>query len=42
MMTKLYKPLNGQNREEDVVLALGRKFFQKNFQFIFKWHGSNL
>jgi GT2 family glycosyltransferase len=30
-----YKPLDGQNREEDVILALGRKFFQKNFQFIF-------
>lgn len=30
---KTYKPLKGAKRRNDVVLALGRTFFQKNFKF---------
>jgi GT2 family glycosyltransferase len=38
---ELYKPLKGETRKDDAVLALGRKFFQKNFDFIFKgWEKS--
>lgn len=32
---EIYKPIK-VNREDDVVLTLGRKFFQKNFSLIFK------
>lgn len=31
-----YKSLNGVKRESDKMLALGRTFFQKNFEFTFK------
>jgi GT2 family glycosyltransferase len=37
----IYKVLKNEIRQNDVVLALGRKFFQKNFNFIFKgWERS--
>jgi GT2 family glycosyltransferase len=37
----LYKPLKNIKRKDDVVLTLGRKFFQKNFNLIYKsWEQS--
>lgn len=30
---KVYRPLKGTKRRKDVLLALGRSFFQKNFDF---------
>lgn len=32
----LYKPLKGVQREENVLLAVGRSFFQKNFEMTFQ------
>jgi len=34
---KIYKPLKGVEREDNVVMALGRSFFQKNFEM--KYNG---
>jgi GT2 family glycosyltransferase len=37
----IYKVIDSETRTEDTVLALGRKFFQKNFTFIFEgWEKS--
>ena len=37
---KVYRPLKGVKREGDVLLGVGRSFFQKNFRFTFKsWLG---
>jgi GT2 family glycosyltransferase len=32
---EIYKPIKDTVRNNDVILTLGRKFFQKNFKFIF-------